>query len=139
MLPTSRPLIEANVATDTFGIDKLRHDNMLLVSLGDRFYRYRMETSDHRVSSVYLCSTWEPFKGIAITTYLSLSGSWFIRLHRIVSAVEFSTVEGGFALPYNDAAYPLPAGLQKITENEALWKTELGFSGIKNIGEKKAG
>jgi hypothetical protein len=128
-----------NVATDTYGIDKLGHDNMLLVSRGDRFYRYRMETFDHAVSGGCLCSTWQPFQGMAITTCLALSGAWSIRLHRVVSAFAFSTAEGGFALPYDDASYPLPGGLQEPTEEEAWWKTALGFSGVKNLGRPRRG
>lgn len=128
-----------NVATDTYGIDKLGHDNMLLVSRGDRFYRCRMETFDHALSGGCLCSTWRPFREMAVTTCLALAGAWSIRLHRVVSAFDFSTAEGGFALPYDDASYPLPAGLQEPAEGEAWWQTALGFSGLKNLGCPRRG
>ncbi len=117
-----------NVATDTFGVDKLGNDNMLLVSLQDRFYRYRMETFNHMVSGECLCSAWKPFPSISITTCLALAGAWSIRLHRIVAETAFSTVEGGFALPYDDSSYPIK--LPEPTEGEAHWKTALGFSGL---------
>jgi hypothetical protein len=129
-----------NVATDTFGIDKLGHDNMLLISMGDRFYRYRMETFGHAVSGECLCSAWKPFPGITITTCLGLAGAWSVRLHQVVSAAAFSTVEGGFALPYDDASYPLePSRLHEPVQDESCWKTALGFSGLRNLGRPRQG
>jgi hypothetical protein len=127
-----------NVATDTYGIDKLGHDNMLMVSLGDRFFRHRMETADHVLLDETLCSTWKPFPTITITTFLTLAGPWSIRLHRIDADTDFSTIEGGFALPYNDSSYPLPRQWPEFT-NEAWWQTRLGFSGIRNICQPRRG
>jgi hypothetical protein len=128
-----------NVATDTFGVDKLGHDNMLLVSRGDRFYRYRMQTLEHSVSPDRLSSAWEPFEGMRITTHLCLHGAWSIRLHYIESSFDFSSVEGGFALPYDDASYPLPAALEESTKGDAFWRTRFGFSGIRDIAQSRAG
>jgi hypothetical protein len=127
------------VATDTYGVDKLGHDNMLLVSRGDRFYRYRMQTFGHLVSANLLCSSWEPLKGMKITTCLCLQGAWSIRLHKVESSFDFSSVEGGFALPYGDSSYPLPEKLQESTAGEARWKTKFGFSGIRDIAQSREG
>jgi hypothetical protein len=126
-----------NVATDTYGVDKLGGDNMLLVSLGDRFYRYRMETSNHAVSGQSLCSTWKPFPSITVTTCLALAGAWSIRLHRVASKTAFSTVEGGFALPYDGSSYPIR--LPEPAEGEVHWSTALGFSGLLDIRGKRRG
>jgi hypothetical protein len=128
-----------NVATDTFGVDKLGHDNMLLVDRGDRFYRYRMRSFDHSISGDLLRSTWEPFEGMRITTCLALRGAWSIRLHHIESSFDFSSVEGGFALPCGDGSYPLPDCLQEPVTGEAAWQTELGFSGIRDIAGGREG
>jgi len=128
-----------NVATDTYGVDKLGHDNMLLVSRGDRFYRYRMQTFDHYASADRLCSSWEPFEGMRITTCLCLQGAWSVRLHHVESSFDFSSVEGGFALPYGDSSYPLPEKLQESTKGEAGWKTEFGFSGIRDVARTRVG
>lgn len=128
-----------NVSVDTFGPDKLAADNMLLVSRGDRFYRYRMETRDHRTGADYASSVWSPFKGAEIKTYLALSGVWSIRLHHIVTDSEISTVEGGFPLSYGNEFFPLPEELKQETADEAFRKTGSGFSGIRNLLGSRTG
>lgn len=128
-----------NVSTDAIGIDKLGHDNMLLIGTGDRFYRYRMETTDHYISKEYISSIWKPFFGGTVTTYLAISGAWSVRLHHIVSDIWISTVEGGFALPFGDESYPLPESLHNITDTEAYWTSNFGFSGIRNITGNRKG
>jgi hypothetical protein len=128
-----------NVTTDTYGIDKLAPDNMLLISKGGRFYHYRTESHDHEVTETYLFSRWEPFKGIKVETYLIPSGPWSLRIHHIVSDRGFLSIEGGFALPYTDALYPIDESIHKENENESWKKTVPGFSGIKNLGCMRMG
>jgi len=128
-----------NVTTDVYGIDKLGHDNMLLISEEDRYYRFRTESYDHSITKDYLYSKWKPFKWIEIETYIIPFNSWHLRIHYIVSQRSFTSAEGGFALPYNDSFYPIPENLHLIVENKSCQKTELGFSGIINLLNKRDG
>ena len=128
-----------NVTTDVYGIDKLGHDNMLLVSEEDRYYRYRTATYDYKITKEYLSSKWNPFKWMEIETYIIPYKNWHIRLHHITSERSFQTAEGGFALGYNDSFYPISDEIHKVVENESSQKTALGFSGIVNILSKRNG
>ena len=128
-----------NVTTDVYGIDKLGHDNMLLISEEDRYYRFRTESYDHQITENYLYSKWKPFKWIEIETYLINYKSWHLRFHHLIADRLFQTAEGGFALPYNDSFYPIPDSVNQIHKNLSFQKTELGFSGMINLINKRDG
>ena len=128
-----------NVTTDVYGIDKLGHDNMLLISEEDRYYHFRTESYDHQVSRDFLSSRWKPFKWIEIKTYIIPYKSWHLRFHYIESQRSFISAEGGFALPYDDSFYPIPDTVNQIIENMSYQRTELGFSGIINLLNKRNG
>jgi len=128
-----------NVTKGTYGIDKLAPDNMLCISRDKHFYYYRKESSNHQTDKDYVYSEWKPCEGINIETYLVSCGTWSLRIHHIKAVISFTSVEGGFALPYNDAFYPVQEAIKAETKNESAWKTECGFSGIKNFYETRAG
>lgn len=128
-----------NVTTDVYGIDKLGHDNMLLISEEDRYYRFRTGTYDYLITKDYLRSKWKPFKWIEIETYIIPYKTWHLRFHYLISQRSFISAEGGFALPYNDSFFPISDKVHQITGNKSSQKTQLGFSGIINLINKRDG
>ncbi|MBN2533452.1 MAG: DUF2264 domain-containing protein [Spirochaetales bacterium] len=128
-----------NVTTDTYGIDKSAHDNMLCISTLDRHYYYRKETHDHFISRDYCYSSWKPCEGIHIETYLVPCGPWSLRFHHIKAETPFTSAEGGFALPFDDAFYPVDETIHRETENSSYRKTACGFSGIVDVYKKQRG
>ncbi len=128
-----------NVVTDTCGLNKMGHDNMLHVSENDDYYRYRRETYDYIITEKFLSSKWKPFEWMEIESFIIPSGNWHLRVHRIKSDRDFTSAEGGFALPYNDSFYPISEELHQTTKNQSLQKSKLGFSGILNVFNDRQG
>lgn len=121
-----------NVITDTYGVDKLAPDNMLLLSDGDEYYRYRTETFDHMVTDTYLFSKWKPFKDVQVETWMAPlnRGRWHIRVHKITTGRILRAVEGGFPLPFGDDFYPLPGDGERKSSGESALTTKQGISRI---------
>lgn len=128
-----------NVATDTYGLDKLAPDNMLLLDHGDRWYRYRTSTKNHTATKDYLYSEWIPFSGTEVGTYLIAHGAWSVRIHRVRSDTILSSAEGGFALPFTERFSTVPEELDASVADQSYGKTELGFSGIRNLFADRRG
>ncbi|WP_319476470.1 DUF2264 domain-containing protein [Marispirochaeta aestuarii] len=130
-----------NVCTDTYGIDKLAPDNMLLVSDGEEFYRYRTESSDHQVTDAWVFSRWKPYRGVEIATWLGPvdQGRWHLRVHKVKSDRPLKTVEGGFPLPYGDEFYPLPDDEKRKSVGESSVSTGQGSSRIVDFGAHRNG
>jgi hypothetical protein len=71
---------------------------MLLLTEGDGYYRGRRECELVEVTDQYIVSTWQPWKNVAIKTWLIPCSDWHIRLHCIDSERELEAVEGGFSI-----------------------------------------
>jgi hypothetical protein len=121
-----------NVVTDTYGIDKLAPDNMLLLSDGEEYYRYRKETFDHQVTDSYVYSKWNPYSDVQVETWLGPidAGRWHLRAHRIISDRPLKAAEGGFPLPFGDEFYPLPGDDARKSNAESTVTTGQGISRI---------
>lgn len=121
-----------NVVTDTYGLDKLAVDNMLLLSGGDEYYRYRTSTIEHETADTYVYSKWKPFDDVEVETWLSPcnKGQWQLRVHRIVSERPLKAAEGGFPLPYGDTFYPLPGDDERVSYGQSEIVTAQGCSRI---------
>ncbi len=81
-----------------FGIKHAACDSMLLLADGDNYFRGRRECEEVRVDENYIFSRWSPWHDVQIDTWLVPFGEWHLRLHRINSARNLQTVEGGFAV-----------------------------------------
>lgn len=81
-----------------FGIKHAACDSMLLLADGDNYFRGRRECEEVRVDENYIFSRWSPWHDVHIDTWLVPFGEWHLRLHRINSARNLQTVEGGFAV-----------------------------------------
>ncbi|MFK3710160.1 DUF2264 domain-containing protein [Leclercia adecarboxylata] len=81
-----------------FGIKHAACDSMLLLADGDNYFRGRRECEEVRVDENYIFSRWSPWHDVHIDTWLVPFDEWHLRLHRINSARNLQTVEGGFAV-----------------------------------------
>jgi len=81
-----------------FGNKHAACDSMLLLADGDNYFRGRRECEEVRVDENYIFSRWSPWHDVHIDTWLVPFGEWHLRLHRINSARNLQTVEGGFAV-----------------------------------------
>jgi len=122
-----------SVATDTYGLDKMGHDNMLLVAEDGRWYRFRTQTFDHEVTPEYLFSRWRPFAWMEIETYILPAGAWHVRLHHIVSGRPFSSAEGGFCLAFDDTCRPDAGTLNQALAHRGICENPFGLSCIEDI------
>lgn len=130
-----------NVVTDTYGLDKLAGDNMLLLSDGNEHYRYRTESSFHEVTETYIYSKWKPFTDVHVETWLAPleGGRWHLRVHKLVSARRLKAAEGGFPLPYGDDFYPLPEDNERNSTGYSRVVTRQGCSRIVDFSRARAG
>jgi len=81
-----------------FGLKHAACDSMLLLAEGDDYFRGRRECEDVRVDENYIYSRWSPWHDVHIDTWQVPFGEWHLRLHRINSARNLQTAEGGFAV-----------------------------------------
>ncbi len=87
-----------SVAISNWGFEFTGCDSMLYISEGDDYWRPRRESKDIKGTKEMVRSTWSPFNGLVITTWLIPVGDYHVRIHKIVSEREFVTKEGGFGL-----------------------------------------
>ena len=81
-----------------FGLKHAASDSMLLLADGDSYYRGRRNCDEVRVTENFIFSRWSPWHDVQIATWLVPFGEWHVRLHRINSARQLQTAEGGFAV-----------------------------------------
>jgi hypothetical protein len=81
-----------------YGLKHAASDSMLLLADGDNYYRGRRDCDEVRVTENFIFSRWSPWHDVQIATWLVPFGEWHVRLHRINSARELQTAEGGFAV-----------------------------------------
>ncbi len=78
-------------------------DSMIAFSEeADGPFRVREHLLEARIADNVLYSKWAPWKDVHIETWLIPHGLWHLRIHRIQSARELVSVEGGFAVPRAD-------------------------------------
>ena len=128
-----------NVATDCYGLDKLGHDNMLMVAAEDRWFRFRTRSFDHAVTKDCLCSRWSPFDWLEIRTFIMFWGAWHLRLHHLHSEKPFVTAEGGFALAFDDTCRPAADSLKQTHAHAARYETAFDASAIVDLLAERSG
>lgn len=79
-------------------------DSNLLFSEDGRRYRGRTDVVDSAVEDGYAYSEWQPWPGVAVTSYLVPDPPWHVRVHRVRTDRPLEVVEGGFAVPASDVA-----------------------------------
>lgn len=87
-----------SVSISNHGFEFTGCDSMLFVSDGDDYWRPRREVRDVVGSDEMVRSTWSPFKGLDITTWLIPAGDFHVRIHKIEAEREFCAKEGGFGI-----------------------------------------
>ncbi|WP_432224459.1 DUF2264 domain-containing protein [Enterobacter wuhouensis] len=81
-----------------FGLKHAACDSMLLLADGDDYYRGRRACDAVLMDENYIYSRWSPWHDVHIDTWQVPFGEWHLRLHRINSARNLQTAEGGFAV-----------------------------------------
>jgi len=81
-----------------FGLKHAACDSTLLLADGDDYFRGRRACDEVLVDENAIFSRWSPWHDVHIETWLVPFGEWHIRLHRIDSARNLQTAEGGFAV-----------------------------------------
>ncbi len=81
-----------------YGIKHAACDSMLLLSEGDDYFRGRRACDEVVVQEDHIFSRWSPWRDVQVSTWLIPCGEWHLRVHRIHSARELHSVEGGFAV-----------------------------------------
>lgn len=87
-----------NVERGRFGLAHASPDSMLLLSEKDNYWRGRRDCQTVSVHENYLYSRWQPWHDVTVDSWLVALGHWQIRVHRIQTARELDSAEGGFSL-----------------------------------------
>ncbi|MGK9173894.1 DUF2264 domain-containing protein [Yokenella regensburgei] len=95
-----------------YGIKHAACDSMLLLSEGDNYFRGRRACDEVVVQDNHIFSRWSPWRDVQIATWLIPCGEWHLRVHRIRTARELHSVEGGFAV-MKAPLRPLAQGTQR--------------------------
>jgi hypothetical protein len=104
-----------------YGLQHAACDSMLLLADGDAYFRGRRACEEVRVDENYLYSRWSPWHDVHIESWQIPFGEWHLRLHRINSARQLQTAEGGFAVMKTE---------HQIRERGCYLQAENGFSTI---------
>ncbi|WP_409977122.1 hypothetical protein [Pseudoruegeria sp. SHC-113] len=78
------------------------HDNMLAFSEDGEVAHIRSRESAARIGADWLYSRWSPMPEVEVETWLLARPPWHLRLHRVVTARDVQTVEGGFGVARRD-------------------------------------
>jgi hypothetical protein len=96
------------VSHGSYDLPKTGCDSTLMLSEGDGYWRERRHTRDRFSSADFVRSTWSPWPGVDIVTWLVPLGPWHLRVHAVSSPRALDTAEGGFSLPDQNAPEPAP-------------------------------
>ncbi|WP_428946318.1 DUF2264 domain-containing protein [Pantoea sp. FN060301] len=81
-----------------YGIKHAACDSMLLLCEDDDYWRGRRGCEQVIVHDNCIWSRWSPWHDVHVETWLIPCGEWHLRVHRIESARQLKTAEGGFAV-----------------------------------------
>jgi hypothetical protein len=91
-----------SVESDPLGFKMGAFDSMIAFSDDDIHYRVREHCVRAAIAGDCLYSVWRPWKDVDVETWLLPRGPWHIRVHRIRSPRDISSIEGSFAAPRTD-------------------------------------
>jgi hypothetical protein len=116
-----------SVESDALGFRTAAFDSMIAFSDDNVHYRVREYCDKAVLAGSCLYSLWRPWKDVQVETWLIPRGPWHIRIHRIRSAMNLTSIEGGFAAPHTDG----DGDSRMINEGSASVVSALGdFVGI---------
>ncbi|CAM0141766.1 hypothetical protein VKS41_004540 [Umbelopsis sp. WA50703] len=130
---SSRYGFSIDIRRDCFDFAVL--DSMIGFSEDGDFFKVR-ESTKARIFENKLYSTWSPWKDVDVETWLIPSGKWHIRVHRVQSGRDLSTIEGGFAISNYEHVGQVD---QKSDSNKAYVCNSEDFSGIIDLGGNREG
>ncbi|WP_252145903.1 DUF2264 domain-containing protein [Yokenella regensburgei] len=104
-----------------YGLPHASPDSMLLLCEHDNYWRGRRECPQVVVGENQIYSRWDPWQDVTVDSWLLAVGDWQIRVHRLQTARELESVEGGFSLP----GRPLPEQHCDIRESQLSNNGEL--------------
>jgi hypothetical protein len=110
-------------------------DNMIGFSEDGDGFRFRIKTKA-RIFGNVLYSTWQPWADVSVETWLIPQGKWHVRVHRIKSARNLITVEGGFAI---SALEPSRLLTRESSGRSAYVMNSEDFSGIVDLNGNREG
>ena len=91
-----------SVESDPLGFKMGAFDSMIALSDGDIHYRVRENCVRAMIAGDCLYSLWRTWEDIDVETWLLPRGAWHVRVHRIRSPRDLSSIEGAFAAPRTD-------------------------------------
>ncbi|KAK9453581.1 hypothetical protein V1511DRAFT_503953 [Dipodascopsis uninucleata] len=123
-----------SVEVNDRSFDDATLDNMIGFSEDGMGIRIRTDLKA-RISGKVLYSSWYPWSDVSVQTWIIPKGQWHIRVHKIASARNLISVEGGFAIPAMIAR-----NLMKIhtSAHSSCVVGEEDFSGIVDLTETRS-
>lgn len=91
-----------SVESDPLGFQTGAFDNMIAFSDDGVHYRVREHCIRAKIAGDRLYSLWRPWRDVTVETWLIPHSTYHIRVHRVISAIDLTSFEGGFAVPRTD-------------------------------------
>jgi hypothetical protein len=88
-----------SVSHGGYGLEQTGCDSMLVLSLGDNYWRERRQVTEQSSGPGWVHGRWRPWPHTDIHSWVLALGDWQVRLHRISSTETLDLAEGGFAAP----------------------------------------
>lgn len=114
-------------------------DNTLALSEEGIYWRVREKNSEQRLEGGMVCSQWSPWADVEITSWVAPAWPWHVRIHRIKTARNLETAEGGFANRRSPAADKSGNADWRQGEGFAYVPEANGFSGILDLIGQRIG
>ncbi len=123
-----------SVESDPLGFKTGAFDSMIAFSDDGTHYRVREHCAEAISAGDKLFSVWYPWQDVKVETWLVQKSPWHIRIHKISSPRDLSTIEGGFAAPRTD----FNADQREAGDSSAYVISKVGdFSGILDDPESR--
>lgn len=108
-------------------------DNMIGFAEDDEFFRFRLKCKA-KIHGDILYSVWYPWANVKVETWLIPKGAWHVRVHRIYSERQLTTVEGGFSI----SAMETEEKQKRVVSGSGSYvSNSTDFSGIVNLTGKR--
>jgi hypothetical protein len=91
-----------SVPAGDFSLGQRAADSMLSLSDDESYWRVRTDVAESRVDNGVVWSRWLPWPDVEIETWLVPILPWQVRVHRISTARELWSCEGGWAIDRGD-------------------------------------
>lgn len=121
------------------GLQEFAADSALALSEDGVHWRTRRVPEEVEFIGDVLWTKWQPWPDVTVQTWLWAHLPWQVRVHRIRTARDLITAEGGWALDRTGDTRSAPQGEHLRTSGAAYARYPAGFSGVLDLDGHRDG